>query len=245
MLQVGLMEIDPERIVAGLRKHGYVALPECLSPSAVETLDTEFERARPSLPAYSYPFGDQYRVNGSDMKALFGRTMPATCSTLLTGPLAEVCTRYGADEGQDLLVWSHEFNRDPEAIYGIPHFDRRHQLKIFVYLTDVDVQHGPTHVADEDPSEFHARWLDAWRSALGLNSAGDNEVLHAVHATSEDSSIYRSVACQVDLPRTTFRPLTGNAGTIVIFDTSLAHFGGLISDSASARRTVRRHCLLD
>ncbi|HEU5064145.1 MAG TPA: hypothetical protein VFT79_13495 [Solirubrobacterales bacterium] len=239
------MELNVEAVVETLRREGYAVLGELLDQPTLEAMGEEFSSAPSRLPSYSYPFGEQYRAEAMEMRGPLSSSMPVTAEVLLDGPLASVCLAYGAEEERDLFVWSHEFTRDTEAIYGIPHFDRRHQLKVFVYLTDVDEDSGPTHVASERPEDFHARWLRAWREALGMDGASDREVLEQVRATSEDSSVYRSVACEVDLPRNEFEPLTGKAGTVVVFDTSLAHFGGLVMHSSASRRTVRRHCLLD
>ncbi|MDQ2676065.1 MAG: hypothetical protein M3Y34_04595 [Actinomycetota bacterium] len=239
------MELNVEKAGARLRRDGYVVLDELLDGSTLEAMNGEFADVPARLPSYSYPFGEQYRAEAREMRESLSSSMRVTSEVLLDGPLASVCSSYGAEEERDLLVWSHEFTRDTKAIYGIPHFDRRHQLKVFIYLTDVSESSGPTHVAVERPEDFHGRWLAAWRDALGMDAASDGDVLRQVRATSEDSTVYRSVACEVGLPREKFRPLTGKAGTVVIFDTSLAHFGGLVTSSSASRRTVRRHCLLD
>jgi hypothetical protein len=239
-----LVQLDTGEVSSAVGRSGYAVAAGCLEDGALGTMREEFSTAFDRLPSYDYPFGDQFRIPVAKMRPDWVASMPVTTEVMLSGPIAEVCDGYGADEGRDLLVWSREFNRDQEAIYGIPHFDRRHQLKVFIYLTDVGEDNGPTHVAAEDPSHFHSRWIGAWRSALEMRTGSDFEVLERVRRVSEDSSTYRSVACEVDIPRRSFRPLVGNAGTIVFFDTSLAHFGGLISGSAT-RQTVRRHCLLD
>lgn len=239
-----LIEIDPADVKRTIERNGYAVAAGCIAPVALEEMHEEFGRAIERLPEYSYPFGEQHRVEAAEMRRAWSSLLPCTASILLQNPIADICAGYGAREERDLVVWSHEFNRDTKAIYGVPHFDRRHQLKVFIYLTDVREHDGPTHVATEAPSQFHARWINAWRDALDIGDASDLEVLEQVRATPEDTPAYRSVSCEVELPRRSFEPLVGDAGTIVFFDTSLAHFGGLV-DGAGTRQTVRRHCLLD
>jgi hypothetical protein len=162
---------------------------------------------------------------------------------LFGGPLAAICDVYGATEDCDLLVWSSETIADSGAIYGRPHFDRRHQLKTFIYLDDVSLDDGPTRVALEAPDRFHERWLDAWRVSLGMRDAADDAVLQAARLTPERSRVYNSVACELPMDHDELVPLIGSAGTVVVFDTSLAHCGGLVQ-AEGRRRTVRRHTLL-
>lgn len=241
---MGLIPLDPHELRQEVEETGYAIVPSCLDTTTLDEMRRESAHALDVLPNYEYPFGDQCRIEAPELRRTWLSSLPVTAQILLEGPIAEVCAGYGADERKDLLVWSREFNRDTEAIYGTPHFDRRHQLKVFVYLTDVGEHNGPTHVASEDPAQFRERWIEAWRVALDLPALPAAEILEQVRSTSEDSSAYRSVACVVDRPRQEFRPLTGGAGTVVIFDTSLAHFGGLV-DEVGTRHTVRRHCLLD
>jgi hypothetical protein len=236
--------LDVAETLAALYRSGFVIVPVCAPEGLLGLLQEELDTAVATLPPYDYPFGEQRRLASAELTDDRPSVFAATAALMLDGPIAEVCQRYGASGRDDLLVWSREYVRDTGAIYGQPHFDRRHQLKVFLYLDDVSEENGPTHVAPELPSFFHARWLDAWRAALGLEAASDAEVLEQARATNEDSPVYRSVACSVALPRRLFTPLAGKAGTVVLFDTSLAHFGGLVR-TASTRQTVRRHCLLD
>jgi hypothetical protein len=239
---MGALDLAAEEIHDTIRRHGWAACERAVEPGALDTLKDELAAAISRLEPYQYPFGEQRRITASEI--LEDQRFPVTTKALMSGTIAEVCTLYGARADSDLIVWSHEFEPDPSAIYGRPHFDRRHQLKAFLYLDDVAEENGPTHVADEAPEAFHERWVASWRKALGMTLEADEDVVRAARRTPEGSDIYRSVECEVETQRSSFRPLVGGAGTVVFFDTSLAHFGGLVS-GASSRRTVRRHCLLD
>ena len=204
--------LDVPETLAALRRSGFAIAPACVPADLLGRLRTELDAAIATLAPYDYPFGEQRRLAASELTDDHRATFSATAALMLGGPVAEVCRRYGANGRDDLLVWSREHVRDTGAIYGQPHFDRRHQLKAFLYLDDVGKENGPTHVADELPSFFHGRWLDAWRTVLVLGAASDAEVLEHARATSEDSPAYRSVACNVALPHGSFTPLTGKVG---------------------------------
>lgn len=232
--------LDVPATVADVERHGHAVAPGLLSLPQVEALKDEFDRAIAGLDAYAYPFGEQRRIGACE--PLAEELFPATVDLLMRGPLGEVCVALGAGDDDDLLVWSHEHIRDESAIYGQPHFDRRRQFKIFVYLNDVTTDDGPTHVAHEGRDLFYPRWIRAWGDALGI--VGDqDEIATAASAVDESSGTYRSVVCAVERPRESLKPLVGPAGSVVFFDTMLAHFGGLVAPGA-ARLTVRRHCLL-
>lgn len=239
---MGSLDLAGDAIYDEVRMHGWSICEGAVEPKAVESLRGELATAISCLESYTYPFGEQRRMTSVDI--LDDQRFPVTREVMLTGTIAEVCALYNARQENDLIVWSHEYEPDPQAIYGRPHFDRRHQLKAFLYLDDVAEANGPTHVANETPEAFHARWVASWRNALGMTQDTDEEVALLARRTPEDSDIYRSIECEVDALRGSFRPLVGGAGTVVFFDTSLAHFGGLVR-KASSRRTVRRHCLLD
>jgi len=239
---VGGLNLDVEDVHSTILRTGWAVCDAAAERGVLEVLDDELATAISYLEPYQYPFGEQRRLTVPELAD--DRRFPATTEAMLTGAIADVCALYGARDDADLVVWSHEFEPDTEAIYGRPHFDRRHQLKAFLYLDDVDEHNGPTHVANEAPEEFHDRWVASWRKALGMRTDPDGDVVRAARQTPEGSNVYRSVECEVDTLRANFRPLVGSAGTVVFFDTSLAHFGGLVRQ-ASSRRTVRRHCLLD
>jgi hypothetical protein len=236
------MNLDAEKIHNTVRRQGWAVGEAEAGSGALEQLKVELATAISTVTPYEYPFGEQRRLTVRDVDG--DARFPATEKTMLEGPIAEVCALYGGASDDDIIVWSHEFTPDPEAIYGRPHFDRRHQLKIFLYLDDVLERNGPTHVATETPEHFHERWVASWRTALGMFGASNDDVVRSARQMPDGCEVYRSVNCEVDIDRSAFRPLVGTAGTVVFFDTSIAHFGGLVT-RRSSRRTVRRHCLLD
>jgi hypothetical protein len=223
-----------------LLRNGWVVLDGLIEPGVLKDLRDEMTLALCGLPHYAYPFGEQRRIPANARRHEF----PVTHQVLLHGPLGAICEQYGAKLLSDYLVWSEECKPDPHAIYGRPHFDRRHQLKIFIYLSDVEAKDGPTLVASESRERRERRWSEAWRAALSLDNATDlDKIHHMVSAIPDGTAEYKNVQCEVDVDRPSLTPLTGPAGTVVCFDTSITHCGGLVAGNGH-RKTVRRHCIL-
>ncbi len=63
--------------------------------------------------------------------------LPASFDTFFEGLVDEVFSSLGVLLQDGSLVWSTEDTPMDHVIYGTPHIDRRHQVKAFIYLTDV------------------------------------------------------------------------------------------------------------
>lgn len=90
------------------------------------------------------------------------------------------------------------------------HFDRLNKFKFFFYLSDVGLDDGPTHFVPE----YHKQYKEHRRKWLEQN--GDRSDLSNVtwHYHVSEEAANKEV------------PVTGNAGTLLIFDTDVPHRAG-------------------
>lgn len=91
-------------------------------------------------------------------------------------------------------------NLDPAKAPFATHVDRRRFIKLMVYMTDVDLSHGPLMFDAGSPYPRRRKLREIWSSnARGLNVVGRS---------------------------TNPMPVTGRRGTAIIFDTNAAHLAG-------------------
>lgn len=103
-------------------------------------------------------------------------------------------------------------NLDPAKAPFATHVDRRRFIKLMVYMTDVDLSHGPLTFDLGSPYPRRRKLREVWSSnAHGLNVVGGS-------------------------PKPV--PVTGRRGTAIIFDTNAAHFAGF-REPDLAREIVR------
>ena len=91
----------------------------------------------------------------------------------------------------------------------IPHIDKRRYLKAMVYLHDVSVEHGPTHLGRVKSTID----IEQKRKEIPENykEKGSN--------TIDDESLEENLT-----------PMTGKAGDVVFFDTNTPHKAGIINE---------------
>jgi len=94
----------------------------------------------------------------------------------------------------------------------LPHIDRDRYLKALVYLDDVELMHGPIHIASAPASNLEPRRIQFTKDSkrLGENVI-DNVATH---------------------------PILGPPGTVILFDTNTPHRAGPI-DPGHTRRILR------
>lgn len=110
------------------------------------------------------------------------------------------------------LVSTKEANVHPDVVPFVPHIDKHRYLKAMVYLDDVGEHDGPFTVASCPPTQN-----DALRKTFG-----------------PDYKERRQNVIEM-LPRTAFRPCTGQAGSIIFFDTNCPHFAGHVQGGGMRR----------
>lgn len=125
---------------------------------------------------------------------------------------------------QDIFV-THEYKTGSKARNNFLHFDRLRSLKVLVYLTDVGLQDGPFSLVKGS----HTTGMKLRR---GFSSFNDYEE--------------KKNRIDIDYPEINYdlRPITGPAGTTVVFDSDVFHMGGDVKEGGE-RLIVRSHWYKD
>ncbi len=142
----------------------------------------------------------------------------------------EVITKYWKANSQIIQEHSfiHDFKFDPNTIYGNLHFDRRHQLKFMLYLTDVDSKkHGTFCAIPKSNTLGKSLYAQSWKNALSLESNDYSQIKIYARLLPEGDSRYKSLPFRIiedNLSLNGFSlddtlSLTGSAGTLFVFDT--------------------------
>lgn len=143
----------------------------------------------------------------------------------------------------------HDFRYDPNTIYGNLHFDRKHQLKFMLYLTDVSSEKdGAFSAIPKSHNHGKNLYFESWKSTFNLDS-NDYLVIkeHARNCPDSDPR-YKTLPFRImedNLALNGFsindiHAVTGSAGTLIIFDTHVLHLGGLVCENHE-RKTIRLH----
>ena len=104
------------------------------------------------------------------------------------------------------LVKTADNDSNRNELPYIPHFDKKRFLKALVYLNNVELEDGPIHLASEiDPS------IEEKRKKLPKNYK--SRKLNLVKTETNNK----------------LKPITGNAGTLILFDTNTPHHAGDVS----------------
>jgi ectoine hydroxylase-related dioxygenase (phytanoyl-CoA dioxygenase family) len=162
-----------------------------------------------------------------------------------------LCSTYLGSQGgfMEVVAFTRDWIPDPHAVYGKLHYDRRHQLKLILYLNDVDESNGAFGCIPASHKLGRDLFLDGWRRTLQLETTNALEIESAAAATEEDRPEYRLVPCVLanDAPIGAFVPgrdklaIAGMAGTLIIFDTHLLHYGGFVTTPNKERWTLKGH----
>jgi hypothetical protein len=113
------------------------------------------------------------------------------------------------------LVKTQSKDVDDSKLPYIPHFDKRRYLKGMIYLNDVGYGDGPIHLSPiiDDAIDIRRKSLPLDYKSKGLNSV---------------------VLKNEDIPR----PIIGNAGMLILFDTNAPHHAGLVQPNRT-RKVLR------
>ena len=110
------------------------------------------------------------------------------------------------------LVHTKHKDSDITKLPYIPHIDKKRYLKCMIYITNVELKHGPLHLTQSSMAN-----LEEFRLSNTKNSDNYNIT---------DSNIDKAI------------PLCAPSGTLIIFDTNTPHFAGFI-DEGKSRRIAR------
>ena len=215
---------DIASVIQCLRVFGIVRIPRFLSAERSAKILKEARSLlasdSPWVESLEYSVGEAVRIERTDLRRSYCKSL----SRVLSDDLFE---RIGSGffRGEPFKL-SHDVYivRD---IVGVAHFahtlhyDRNFHLKIFLYLTDTDIDNGPLYCIPGTQSYARIREQDNRQ----------REVVPSEEATrlSPASGTVEEVA------------VTGPAGTLMIFDSDLLHRAGIIK--AGERLALRSRCL--
>jgi hypothetical protein len=196
-------------VVTVLQKYGVVYFDGLLREETVDRLTDEcwtlFDDRAPWVNREEYSIGQAVRLV---RKEIDRERYPAVLQVFEDPYLEEIVARHYGD--------GYVFAEKIYAILDVVgsntivqqlHYDKIQHLKIFFYLSDVGMEHGPFHCVPG--SHVFCAGLQAENRRLGIIP------------TDDDTRV---------LP-TEFRegvvPITGNRGTLIIFDSDIVHRAGV------------------
>ena len=131
--------------------------------------------------------------------------------------LNKISNRYINNVITEAII-THDYRNDNGiAKNGYLHYDKKHSLKFFIYLTDITENDGPFSVIPKT-------------HIVGKQLREDNP-----NKTSNVFFDYPELCYKKD----DILPIIGKAGDIIIFDTDIFHLGGLLN--GGERLTLKGH----
>jgi len=117
-------------------------------------------------------------------------------------------------------TYDYKASTDGSAANGWLHFDKRRCLKFFIYLTHIDESNGAFYC-----------------------SPGSHLVTYQLRKEIKDYKKERRL--EINFPKIVEQyppePVIGKAGTLIVFDTDVFHFGGRVEEGEE-RVVIRGHC---
>lgn len=211
-------------ILSVLNEQGIAVLPDLVEKHMLIQLNSEFERifkARVSLG-----FNVTEREEGDTVaivrNRLSSKDYPAISEIFSSSLMVEIARGYYGSE--ERLALNHQIyanlnrgtDRPVSGLPFVPHFDKIHTLKFFIYLSDTSKENGAMGVIP------------------GSHIANRK---HRIFCLKRDGD-FRNVMNIVDASETV--PVEGSAGTLLIFSTDTTHGAGHVR-SGSERRILRGH----
>lgn len=210
---------DVSSIAGRLEADGVVVVPDYLDADAVTQATREahelFERPPTWAHHEDYSVGQSVRMERSDID---NAAFPAISSAFARPELESVVSAFFGD--------GYIFSRTIYAILDVVgstthvqqlHYDKMRHLKSFIYLTDVGVENGPFHCLPGS----HVLTREAQR---------ENRERYVVPSDAD----VRQLPDGLDGLGT---PVLGKAGTLILFDTDIRHYAGVVA--AGERLAVR------
>lgn len=207
--------LNIDKIISSIDKHGISIIRDYLSEDQLSDIISEFYE----IPKSDYPFGKNFRMERSDCKkykniySLFSEKW-----------MDDVTKKYikGKSSSNAQIFGTHDYKRDGMAPNGILHFDRVFALKFFVYLTNTSKSNGAfefypnTHKLGQEIRNRHISNKVPW-----------NKIPNHIKLDYPEIDLKDPICCEAI------------AGTMIIFDASGFHKGGLVLNGE--RKVIRGH----
>jgi hypothetical protein len=248
-----------------LNAYGVVKIESYLTAVETEKLLGETKTAISNFKNYKNPYGNCARFSleklsgelsvsrdlfeGEHLSPLPGE-FGLTSEILEREFFSELIKEYiGENAGfMEVVVFTQDYIADVKAIYGLLHFDRRHQLKFIFYLNDVDKENGAFGCIPGSHKYGEDLYYKAWGKILNLEPSQKKEIDKKALSVSEDEPRYKKIPCVLEnidfkdegYPNFEKQFVEGAAGSMIIFDTHLLHFGGRVNEGKE-RWTIKGH----
>lgn len=218
--------LDPNALAAAVQRAGIAVFPGLLSPGDLEQLNAEFEQLVYAHKAGEGPFlVDAYDqlINIRVVRKQLGSSDLLATAGLFGQPfMADVSRAFFGDDQFRLNgeIFVTELGEGPEVLDTPPfalHFDKRQVLKFYFYLTDTTEANG------------------AMRA-----SPGSNKIIRDMRLSASRAGDLNSIVNILPDEEVPSFPITGPAGTMLVFDTDMAHGASRVSPG-NVRRTMRGH----
>lgn len=256
---------DTNTLCAILKEFGVVKVDGFLSDTEIYNLLSETRSAITNYKNYKNPYGNCARFSFQEISKelsisrdliegehldILPKEFNYTRAMFQRDFFKQLISEYiGKNAGyMEVIVFTRDCIPDSKAVYGLLHFDRRHQLKFIFYLNDVDKENGAFGCIPASHMYGEELYYKAWGKLLDLQPAMKNEIDKRALNISEDDVQYKKISCvleHIDFRKegmTDFEKVfvDGTAGSLVIFDTHLLHFGGKVN-SGKERWTLKGH----
>jgi len=235
---------DAKSVLSIVHKFGFACIPNFVNTQELGRIKFEFEEGL-VFNNYTYGYGQAARFvdtlpnNLIYIRQFFERAF-----------FQQVLNNFWDNDLIELeYAFVHDFKYDENTIYGKLHYDRRHQLKFMLYLTDVlSKSHGAFSAIPGSVIIGKELYANSWKKALVLSTDDYKEIDKSARLVSDSDPRYKALPFRIiedKLPIEEYQinescSLIGTAGTLIVFDTHTLHFGGLVSDNLE-RKVLKLH----
>lgn len=214
---------DGEQVSRKLEEQGIATVPDFLNEEQLQSLNDEFSRIIDNRDKLDFNVVERKEaVTVAIVRNRLSATdYPAITETFTAPLMYEVAQEFYKDAQFALnhQIYANLNHGTDEAITElpfVPHLDKIHTLKFFVYLTDTTAENGAIAVV---PGSHHANRQ------------------HRLRCLENDTD-FRTVSNLVQgiMPQ----PVEAPAGTLIVFETDITHTAGHVR-SGHERRVLRGH----
>ncbi|WP_026375619.1 phytanoyl-CoA dioxygenase family protein [Aestuariibacter salexigens] len=222
----------PERIAELVKQHGI-----CVMHSHCRNVATMHAEARELLDDFKksswlrdYAFGELASVIMEDesVREAYHKRYPALWDYFSQPDFRRIFSFFGLPSERFFkhLYISHDFeSQKGMARNGYLHFDRNWTLKFMLYLSDVEEGAGPFNVVPGSHKLGKKLREQGWKSFRGYQN------------------IPNRIGTDIDMRVDDAVPILGKAGTLIVFDTDIFHFGGVV-EAGKSRLIARSHSFI-
>jgi len=213
-------------IVSCVRENGVAKIDSFYDDYLVEEIKKEATLAlkEDNLGSRGYNFGMSTRIGSFEQQR---ENRPAIYTVFGSSWMHQAAGIYleGQPSFNELFI-THEFkNNSGLARNGYLHFDRIHTFKYMLYLTDCDEDSGPFSCIPETHKIARKLREETWNRENSYDNLKNRIFVDYPELGVKEADLV---------------PITGPAGTLIIFDTDMFHLGGRVRPGKE-RLLIRLH----